>query len=128
MKNKSDNLKVKKIYYKKLIRDNIPGKMQRLGVVFSSKVLDKRTFFRELLKKVGEEASGLLNAKSRKELIEELADTLDVIDEIKRIKKIPNKDVKVQQKKNKRNKGGFSKRIFLNWSGDNGYETNERRN
>ena len=101
--------------------------MRRVGADFSCKILNKRTFFKELLKKVGEEASGLLNAKNRKGLIEELADVVDVIEEIKRVKKISSADIKTIQKRNKKLKGGFRKRIFLIWSEDTGYKTNERK-
>ncbi|MGB6838899.1 MAG: nucleoside triphosphate pyrophosphohydrolase [Microgenomates group bacterium] len=120
-------VKIKKVYYRKLIRDNIPRKMRRVGADFSCKILNKRTFLKELLKKVGEEASGLLNAKNRKGLIEELADVVDVIEEIKRVKKISSADIKTIQKRNKKLKGGFRKRIFLIWSEDTGYKTNERK-
>jgi len=116
---------VKKVYYNKLIRDNIPAKMERVGAAYEIKKLSKKEFEKELLKKVEEEASGLLEVKSKKEIIEELADVLDVIKEIRRIKKIKPSCIEKAQKENVRKKGGFQKRIFLVWSEDSGYRTNE---
>jgi len=118
---------MKKIYYRKLIRDNIPAKMERVGAAYETKKLGKKEFEKELLKKVGEETSGLLAASNKKELTEELADVLDVIDEIRRIKKIKSSCVRKIQKENAEKKGGFDERIFLVWSEDTGYKTNEKR-
>jgi predicted house-cleaning noncanonical NTP pyrophosphatase (MazG superfamily) len=50
---------MKKIHYNKLIRDNIPEKMTRLGAAFETRILTQQEFKLELLKKVGEEASAL---------------------------------------------------------------------
>jgi predicted house-cleaning noncanonical NTP pyrophosphatase (MazG superfamily) len=118
---------MKKIFYRKLIRDRIPEKMDRVGAAYEIKKLNKIEFEKELLKKVEEEASGIPKAKNKKEIIEELADVLDVIKEIKRIKKIRPSDIKKAQKENTRKKGGFRKKIFLVWSEDTGYRTNEKR-
>lgn len=119
--------KIKKKYYRKLIRDNIPEKIENKGEQYSCRILSQKEFEQELIKKAGEEAGGLLNAKSKKELVEELVDVLDVIDEIIRIKKIQRKQIKNVQKKNHKVKGGFRKKLFLIWSEDVGYVTNEPR-
>ncbi|PIV83738.1 MAG: hypothetical protein COW51_03305 [Candidatus Moranbacteria bacterium CG17_big_fil_post_rev_8_21_14_2_50_44_12] len=65
-----DSLKVnmKKIFYQKLIRDKIPEKMTRVGAAFEIRHLGKKEFEKELLKKVGEEASGLPKAKKKEEI------------------------------------------------------------
>lgn len=119
---------MKKIYYRKLIRDKIPEKIKSKGSELSFRVLNKRDFVRELIKKVGEEASGLLSARTKKELINELADVIDVIEEIKKMKKISSKEIEDARKKSMTKKGGFKDRIFLIWSSDDKYRTNERRN
>ena len=102
--------------------------MDRVGAAYETKKLGKREFEKELLKKVGEETSGLLAARNKKELTEELADVLDVVDEIRRIKKIKPSCIRKIQKENDRKKGGFKKKIYLVWSEDTGYMTNEKRN
>jgi predicted house-cleaning noncanonical NTP pyrophosphatase (MazG superfamily) len=118
---------MKKIYYRKLIRDKIPEKMVRVGAAYEIRKLKKRDFEKELLKKVGEEASGLLTAKKREDIIEELADVLDVAEEIRRHWKIKPSCVRKKQKENTLKKGGFKKKIYLVWSEDTGYKTNERK-
>ena len=118
---------MKKIFYRKLIRDKIPIKMTRVGAAYEIRKLGKYEFEKELLKKVGEEASGLLSAKSKKGLIEELADVLDVIEEIRWHWKIKPSCLRKSQRENAEKKGGFKKKIFLVWSEDTGYKTNERK-
>jgi len=118
---------MKKIYYNKLIRDKVPQKMELKGCQFKIKKLNRTEFEKELLKKVSEEAGGLLTVNGKKELISELADVLDVVDEIKKFKKITNKQITAAQKENFEKKGGFIKRIFLYWSADDGYKTNEKK-
>lgn len=118
---------MKKVYYRKLIRDKIPEKMTRVGAAFEIRKLGKKKFEKELLKKVSEEASGLLTARNKNGLVEELADVLDVVDEIRRFKKIKTSEIQKAQKENTRKKGGFRKRIYLVWSEDNGYRTNEKK-
>ena len=118
---------MKKIYYNKLIRDKIPRKIKKNGGDFKVKKLKNKNFGLELLKKVGEEAGGLLNSNTKEELISKLADVLDVIEEIKKFKKIKDKQIKNAQKLNFKIKGGFQKRLFLFWSSDTSYRSNERK-
>ena len=118
---------MRKIFYRKLIRDKIPEKMTQVGAAYEIRKLGRKEFEKELLKKVGEEASGLLSAKSKEDIIEELADVLDVAEEIRRHWKINPSCLKKKQKENAAKKGGFKKKIFLVWSEDNGYRTNERK-
>ncbi|MFC1663054.1 phosphoribosyl-ATP pyrophosphohydrolase [Patescibacteria group bacterium] len=115
-------------YYNKLIRDKIPEVMGKKGKAYETKRLSAKEYRRELLKKVGEEASALPKLDKKEDLADELADVIEVIDEVKRTYKITDEDLKNSQKKNRRRKGGFKKRLFLYWSEDDGYQTNERRN
>src|SRR4030066_1347555 len=118
---------MKKIFYRKLIRDRIPEKMTRVGATYETRKLGKREFERELLKKVGEEASGLLAAKNKNDIIKELADVLDVAEEVRKHWKIKPSCIRTRQKENALKKGGFKKKIYLVWSEDTGYRTNERK-
>ena len=118
---------MKKIYYRKLVRDKIPEVIKKSGGDFETYKLAKKEFEKELLKKVGEESDGLLTAKTKEELISEMADIVEVIEEIKRFKKITSQQVENARKANFRRKGGFKKRLFLVWASDTGYRSNERR-
>jgi predicted house-cleaning noncanonical NTP pyrophosphatase (MazG superfamily) len=75
--------KLKKIFFDKLIRDKIPERISESGGKYLCRKLNEKVFTRELLKKVAEEADGLVTAKGRKGIIDELGDVLDVVDEIK---------------------------------------------
>lgn len=118
---------MKKIYYNKLIRDKIPERIEKSGGDFKIRKLKAKYFEKELIKKVGEEADGLLNVKTKKKLISELADVLDVIQEIKKFKGITNQQIKKARRESNKKKGGFKERLFLIWSSNTGYKTNERR-
>ncbi len=118
---------MKKIHYHKLVRDKIPLVMQKNGAAYRVKTLSQSAFKRELLKKVGEEASSLPRLKQKDDITDELADTLDVIKEIQRVFKITDADIRSAQRKAFKRKGGFRKKYFLFWSEDTGYRTNERR-
>ncbi len=118
---------MKKVYYNKLIRDKIPERIKEHGGDFRIKTLSKRDFLEELIKKVGEESDGLLSAKNKKGIVEELGDVLDVIDEIKKTLKIKSSELAGSRKEAFIRKGGFRKKIFLVWSSDTGYKSNERK-
>jgi predicted house-cleaning noncanonical NTP pyrophosphatase (MazG superfamily) len=118
---------IKKIYYNKLVRDKIPEIIEKSGGTAKFKKLTAKQFEKELLKKVGEESGALPGVKSKKELIDELADVTVVINEIKKLKKITEKDVKTAMQANIKRKGRFMKKLYLVWSEDTGYKTNERR-
>ncbi len=117
---------VKKVYYNKLVRDNIPQVIKKSGGDFKIKKLSKKEFEKELIRKVGEEASGLVSARDKQGLVSELADVLDVIEEIKRFKGITGQEIKKSQKSAYSRKGGFDKRLYLFWASDTGYKTNEK--
>lgn len=119
---------MKKIYYNKLIRDGIVSIIKNRGSTLEVKKLNREEFEKELLRKVEEEAGGIAQAKNKQDIIAELADLLIVIDEIKKVKKIGVKELKMALRENMRKKGGFKRRLWLVWSSDDGYKTNEKIN
>ena len=118
---------MKKIYYNKLIRDLIPKRIEESNGKYFCRQLLQKDFKKELIKKVEEEASGLKNSKTKKEIISEMGDILDVIDEIKKVFKISEKELTESRKKEFKRKGGFDRKLFLSWSEDTGYKTNEKK-
>lgn len=120
-------MKTKKIYYNKLIRDKIPERIKEAGGDYLCRKLNKKEFVLELAKKIGEESDGLVNAKNRKGFIEELGDVIDVIEELKKAVKVKPSEISKVRKNAQMKKGGFDKRLFLVWSSDTGYKSNERR-
>jgi len=119
---------MKKIYYKKLIRDLIPVRITESNGKYLCKKLNQIDFKKELIKKVSEESIGVTKATNKKELISELGDLLDVIDEIKKHFKISAKEISSSRKNEFKRKGGFAKKLYLIWAEDTGYKSNERRN
>jgi predicted house-cleaning noncanonical NTP pyrophosphatase (MazG superfamily) len=118
---------MKRIYYNKLIRDLVPKKIKDKGSSLKTRTLSQKEFKIELLKKLAEETSGVMNSTSNIEIAEELGDVLDVIDEIKKTFKISPSLLKKTRHEAARKKGGFKKKIYLVWSADDGYKTNETR-
>jgi len=116
-----------KIHYNKLIRDKIPEVINESGGTCKVKKLRTKEFEKELLKKLGEEADEVLSARSTKELIYELADVMEVIEEIQKLKKITDDQILAAKKDNYGRKGGFEKKLFLLWTSDTGYVSNERK-
>jgi len=118
---------MEKLYFNRLIRDKILDKLIGKGLVFRSRELSEEEFEKELVKKVPEEGEGLVAAKTREEFLMEFGDLLYVIDEIKRVKKISDQELNEIKKNNFDKKGSFSKRIYLEWTSDDGYQTNEKK-
>lgn len=115
-----------KVFYNKLIRDRIPEKIAAKGSQCETRELREEEFKVELRKKVGEEASALIGELNREELASELADILAVIDEIRKVEDISDEELAMAIATNHQKKGGFEKRLFLEWSSDDGYKSNEQ--
>ncbi len=111
-----------------MLSSNTSEVIKKSGGVAEFIKLSSKDFKKELLLKVGEEASGLTSAENREEIIKELADIEAVTDEIKKVYGITKEELKFAKKANFDKKGGFDKKLFLVWSEDTGYKTNERRN
>ena len=116
-----------KVYYRKLIRDRIPEKIAAAGARCEVRTLAEDEYESALLRKVEEEASGVAGATSRAVLIDELADVLAVIEEIRKLKRIDDAELEAAYRKGMEKKGGFEKRLFLEWSSDDGYTSNEKK-
>ncbi len=89
---------MKTIKYNKLIRDKIPQIIKKDNAVPKIGYLSDKLFFRELKKKLVEESSELQEVKSKKELINEMADVLEVIQSIIRAKKLNGPKSKKREK------------------------------
>ena len=106
---------MKKVYYKKLIRDEIPENIKSKGGEYKIRTLQKRELEKELKKKLIEESKEILEAP-KKELINELSDVLEIIKSIALHHNIDFKEIEKYQIKKRKERGGFLKRLFLIWS------------
>jgi predicted house-cleaning noncanonical NTP pyrophosphatase (MazG superfamily) len=115
-----------RVYYNKLIRDAIPEKIKENGETCEVRVIeDGQEFEQELLKKVMEEAQGLSKTRSREAFLSEYADLAVVLDALTKTLEFSEADIKLAIEENVKEKGRFDKRLFLNWSSDEGYKSSE---
>ena len=106
---------MKKVTYNKLIRDKIPGVIEKAGGKYKSRILNKKEFEKELKKKLVEESKEVGKA-TPKELINELSDILEIIKSMSDYYKISFRRVEQYQIKKRKERGGFKKRLLLLWS------------
>ena len=99
--------------YDKLVRDKIPEIIENNGEEAIVRVLDDNEYRRELCWKLKEEVNEVLNATSKEQLIEELADVLEVLKAIANLEEKSMADVIEVAQEKKLEKGGFQKRLFL---------------
>jgi predicted house-cleaning noncanonical NTP pyrophosphatase (MazG superfamily) len=115
-----------KVFYNKLIRDNIQEKIEKKGETCEVRVVEEDAEFQqELLKKVAEEASALVAVRSREGFLSEYADLVVVLETLTELLGFSEDDVKNAVDKNRSKKGDFTKRHFLHWSEDSNYVSNE---
>jgi len=115
-----------KVFYNKLIRDAIPGKIERNGSKYEvRKITEDSEFQQELLKKIEEEARALSMVRDRSEFLNEYADLMVVLDALTNLLEFSEADIKTALAENLEMKGGFNERFFLHWSEDTDYKSNE---
>ncbi|MBL7155244.1 MAG: nucleoside triphosphate pyrophosphohydrolase [Candidatus Portnoybacteria bacterium] len=100
--------------YNKLVRDLIPEIIKKDGEVPKTRILNKREYKLELLKKLVEESKEALKTKdSKKDLTKEVGDVMEVLEAIKKAYNLDKKEILKLKKERKKKRGGFTKRIFL---------------
>jgi predicted house-cleaning noncanonical NTP pyrophosphatase (MazG superfamily) len=95
--------------YKKLVRDKIPEKIEANNQIGEFYIFPAEEFEDELTLKMQEEIGEYLTDKNP----EELADILEVLMELAKIRDIPFSEVETIRQEKLKERGGFSKRIFL---------------
>ena len=116
----------KKVFYNKLVRDNIQDKIESKGESCEVRVIaDDAEYQQELLKKVSEEASALAMVRSRAEFLDEYADLMVVLDALTAQLEVSEADMQIAIKENVERKGLYKKRHYLHWSADSDYKSNE---
>lgn len=116
----------RRVYYNKLVRDNIEAKIRAKGEECEVRHIEDETEFQqELLKKVVEESTALAHVRSREEFLKEYADLMVVLDALTASLELSPADIKLALEENLGQKGGYKKRHFLHWSDDTDYTSNE---
>ena len=117
---------ITRIYYNKLIRDNIPdiirSKRESCEV---RQICDVQEFQQELFKKIKEEANSLAMVRTKNEFIGEYTDLMIVLDTIIKQLEISPAEIAEARAENLLKKGEYKHQHFLIWSEDVGYQSNE---
>jgi len=115
-----------RVYYNKLVRDNIKAKIESKGEACEVRAItDNQEYEQELLKKVIEEAGALAHVRSRLEFLQEYADLMVILDALTSLMEFSEADIKTALAENVERKGLYKNRHFLHWSADGDYKSNE---
>lgn len=106
---------MEKVFYKKLVRDKIPEIIENNGDICETRTLSGDEFQMELKKKLIEESKEVLNCPKEK-LVDELVDVLEIINGLIDTNQLKIEDVEKEMKLKREKRGGFDKKIFLEWS------------
>lgn len=96
----------------KLIRDHVSKHLRVSGIEMATRVLDHAEYLKCLKDKLSEEAEEVLNATSKAEMTEELADVLEVVQALSRAHDLSLEEIEKARTEKKRNKGGFEDRLY----------------
>jgi len=115
-----------RVYYNKLVRDEIQKKILNNGEECEVRVLtDDAEYQQELLKKVKEEAEGVAHARTREEFLAEYCDLIVVLNALTAQLEISEADIQFEMAENVTKKGLYKNRYFLHWSSADKYKSNE---
>lgn len=117
---------INRIYYNKLVRDNVPAKIeakhQRCEV---RKIVDVQELQQELFKKIKEEAASLSMCRSKEQFLEEYSDLMVVLETLLKQLEISREELIEARKDNLIKKGAYKHGYYLHWSADVEYRSNE---
>ncbi len=99
--------------YRKLVRDRIPAIIKQNGGLPTVRRLPAAKVLSALKVKLGEEAGELRKAKTRDDLIAEVADVLEILDALLLRSGVSLADVRRVQREKRRKRGGFVEGLFL---------------
>ncbi len=117
---------INRVYYNKLIRDNVPAKIEAKHQECSvRKITDVQELQQELFKKIQEEAASLAMCRTKEMFLEEYSDLMVVLETLIRQLEIPKEELIEARKSNLLTKGGYKHGYYLHWSADVDYRSNE---
>lgn len=117
---------ITRVYYNKLVRDNIPAKIQgKKEECEVRKIADMQELQQELFKKIKEEASSLAMVRGKKEFLEEYSDLMMVLETLIHQLDISREELLEARQENMVQKGAYKKGYYLHWSADVSYKSNE---
>ena len=118
---------MEKIYYNKLCRDKIPEIIRGKGFDCEVReVTDDDEYKREIVRKIYEEASGVTNHEGREHMVTEIADLMITLDSVKKAFAISDEEISSAVTRSLEEKGSYERRLYLSWSSDTEYQSNEK--
>jgi predicted house-cleaning noncanonical NTP pyrophosphatase (MazG superfamily) len=102
--------------HNKLVRDKIPDIILSSGIQCKIAILSDSEYRQALKEKLLEEVREIHDAKSREELLLEIADLYEVLDNFLVANNIGQEEVLKKQKQRQEERGGFHKQICLLWT------------
>lgn len=109
------NIIMKKYQFNKLIRSNLPERMQQEGVKLFSRHLSDLEFEQELKNKLVEESVEVQNTDSKDNLIKELADVMEVVESIRSLHNITQEEIEEERILKREINGVFLAANFVNY-------------
>jgi predicted house-cleaning noncanonical NTP pyrophosphatase (MazG superfamily) len=106
---------MKKYKFEKLIRNNLPTRMEAEGITVNSRTLEHADYLLELKKKILEEAKEVSEANSKEELTTELADVMEVIEAIAAANQISLEEITNSKVKKREINGYFLPENYINY-------------
>ena len=117
---------INRIYYNKLVRDNIPAKIEaKKQECEIRKISDIQELQQELFKKIKEEATSLSMVRDKETFLEEYSDLMVVLETLISQLEIGKEELLEARKANLLKKGAYRHGYYLAWSADVDYESNE---
>lgn len=98
--------------FDKLVRDKVPDRMDKKNIHISYYAMNHEEYIVELKRKLLEEAEEVVDANSKADLIEELADVLEVVYALSAACDISLAQIEDMRNVKKENRGGFDKKIY----------------
>jgi predicted house-cleaning noncanonical NTP pyrophosphatase (MazG superfamily) len=102
--------------YNKLVRDRIPEIIRASGQEYAAEVIPIEDYPKALCNKLIEEAKEAADADVSN-LVGELADLYEVIEALLNVYGIEQEAILAEQRRKRDERGGFSQRVRLLWSG-----------
>ncbi len=106
---------MKRTIHSKLVRDNIPEILLKKNLIPEFFEMDGDEYSAALKEKIVEEARELQIAGTTQEVVDELADVFEVAESLAKNFGISMETVRVRQEEKRQERGGFEKRIFLQY-------------
>jgi predicted house-cleaning noncanonical NTP pyrophosphatase (MazG superfamily) len=117
---------ITRVYYNKLVRDNIPAKIEgKKEACEYRKITDVQELQQELFKKILEEASSLAMVRDKETFVEEYCDLMVVLETLIHQLGITREEIVAARKDNLIKKGAYKHGYYLQWSADVDYKSNE---